>query len=76
MVLPLDVRHGFILEDAARAAEGFLNRPVEMLFHCPQGGEHALDVLQDRLDSRAAPSQRTGDAVRDALDEHEAVGVI
>ncbi|CAN0224329.1 unnamed protein product [Pylaiella littoralis] len=38
MVLPLDVRDDFILEDAALEAESMLNRPMDMVFHCQTDG--------------------------------------
>lgn len=34
MILPLDVRDDFILEYAAQEAEGMLDRPISMVFHC------------------------------------------
>ena len=49
MIMPLDVRDGFALEDARAEAENMLDRPMDMVFHCQTDGGDT-DVGEDSGD--------------------------
>lgn len=58
MIMPLDVRDDFALEDARIEAESMLDRPMDMVFHCQtDGGDGDGDGDSDDEDEEEEEEQ-------------------
>ena len=47
MIMPLDVRDDYALEDARIEAESMLDRPMDMVFHCQTDGDAGEEEEDD-----------------------------